>query len=68
MQQSEETMNSKEVEAWLNEEVKNKNSLAQSYLSLLENATPEMREHWFQMLGTILKAVNDSDNVIKMHK
>lgn len=47
-------MNSKEVEQLLLKDSKNNNSLAKSYLSLLENATPEMREYWFNFLGSMI--------------
>lgn len=47
-------MDIQQIEKWLIEEAKNKNSLAETYLSLLKDATPEMREHWFNFLGGIL--------------
>ena len=47
-------MKKEEVEKWLITEAKNKNSLAEAYLSLLKNSPPEMKEHWFNFLGSMM--------------
>lgn len=60
-------MKTQDVEKWLLKESKNNNALAKTYLSLLENATPEMKEHWFQMLGSMLGAVMENDPEIRKH-
>lgn len=54
-----------EVEKWLIKEAKNKNSLAEAYLSLLKNATPEMKEHWYSQLGAMLKVIEDNKGTIR---
>ena len=50
-------MKNEEVEQWLIKEAKNKNSLAQTYLSLMQNAAPEMRSHFMSQLGTMLEVI-----------
>ena len=50
-------MTNQEVEKWLLKESSQKNKLAESYLSLLKNATPEMKDKWYQQLGTMLEGI-----------
>jgi hypothetical protein len=57
-------MKKEEVEKWLIVEAKNKNNLAETYLSLLKDATPEMREHWFNFLGGILGPILQNKDTI----
>ena len=58
-------MRKEEVEQWLIDEATRKNNLAEAYLSLLKDATPEMREHWFNFLGLILGPMLENRDVIE---
>ena len=58
-------MDNKEVEQWLRQQAKNKNALASAYLSLLENASPEMKAHWFQALGNSLGAIKQNEESLR---
>jgi len=58
-------MTHEQVEQWLRNEAAKKNSMAQTYLSLLENAAPEVREQWFTWLGTLLGAVEQNGDAIR---
>ena len=51
-------MNSQETLKWLQAEIKQKNTLAEAYLAMLEHATPETRDRWFEHLG---KTLNEAD-------
>ena len=58
-------MNSQQVEQWLIQESKKKNTLAEAYLSLLKDATPEMRQHWFNFLGSVIGPVVQNRELIQ---
>lgn len=49
-------MHEKQVQEWLDKEVKKGNALAESYLALLANAPGPMKSYWFDQLGTMLLA------------
>lgn len=50
-------MKAKEVEQWLIKEAKNENPMAETYLEMLNSATPEVRAYWFELLGSMLGSV-----------
>ena len=50
-------MKPEEVKLWLEKEAKKKNTLAETYLLMLQDATPEMQSHWFGQLGAALQAI-----------
>lgn len=49
-------MDVKKTEEWLKNEANEGNALARSYLSLLENANPEIKKHWIEQMSVLLDA------------
>ena len=49
-------MTHQQVQQWLDEKAAKNDVMAQAYLSLLKDATPEMKAYWYDQLGTMLKA------------
>lgn len=56
-------MNSKYAESLLIAESEKGNDLAKSYLNLLKDATPEMREYWFNFLGNMIKGFEEAQKI-----
>jgi len=48
-------MTNEQVQKWLDTESKSGNSLANSYLVLMQGSTSEMRAYWYQQLGVVLE-------------
>lgn len=57
-------MTNQEVESWLRHEAAQKNKLAESYLSLLKNASPEIKDKWYSQLGVILEGVKSIEKQV----
>lgn len=53
-------MNAKYAENLLKSEREKGNKLAESYLNLLKDATPEMREYWLNFLGNMAKGFEEA--------
>lgn len=53
------------VEKWLLQEAEKGNVMASSYLSLLKDATPEMKTHWFNFLGSMITPVLENEKEIR---
>lgn len=58
-------MDVKQVENLLMTESKKGNKLAESYLNLLKDATPEMRDYWFNFLSNMIKGFEAAQQHIK---
>ena len=58
-------MDAKQTEMWLIKESSKGNELAKAYLGLLENATPEMRVYWYNLLGSALNGLASFENLEK---
>lgn len=59
-------MTSEEAKILLEKEAKNGNKLAESYLSLLKDATPTMREKWFGYIAEMMKIQPMFEQLIKL--
>lgn len=51
-------MTTDKAEMWLMKESEGGNAMARSYLLLLKDATPEIKNHWMQQLTTMLEVVD----------
>ena len=58
-------MTSEEAKILLEKEAKNGNKLAESYLSLLKDATPTMREKWFGYIAEMMQIQPMFEQIIK---
>jgi hypothetical protein len=53
-------MKQEEVEKWLISEANKKSVIAENYLAILNNATPEMKGYWLNYLGNMLDAFQNA--------
>lgn len=60
-------MTSDEARVLLEKEAKNGNKLASTYLAMLKDATPTMKEKWFSYIAELMKLQPAFEQVLKHH-